>query len=106
MKFIHVSKMMNTKLISDSVSLVKYIQVSKMMNKKLMSDSASILKCIHHYMWIQAHVRFSLLGEMHTGELDDEHKFHVRLFLHIEMHTGAYKLMSDSVSIMKCIQFS
>ena len=53
-------------------------------------------------MWIQAHVRFSLLGEMHTGELDDEHKFHVRLFLHIEMH----KLMSDSVSIVKCIQFS
>ena len=87
---------MNTKLISDSVSLVKFIQMSKMMNKKLISDSASILKCL------QVH----LPGEMHTGELDDDYKAHVRLFLHIEMHTGAYKLMSDSVSIMKCIQFS
>ena len=38
---------MNTKLMSDSVSLVKFIKVSKIMNSKLMSDFVFLVKCIH-----------------------------------------------------------
>ena len=38
--------MMNSKLMSDSVSIVKYIQVGKVMSMKLMTDSVSLVKCI------------------------------------------------------------
>ena len=44
MKYIPVSKMMNSKLMLDSV---KCIHVSiKMMNTKLMTDSVSLVKCL------------------------------------------------------------
>ena len=85
-----MSKKMNTKLMSDSVFLVKCLQVSKMMNTKLMLDSVSLVKCtqVCKIMNIKL-VSDCLHSEMHTGELDDELRAHVTLCVPSEIHLSS-----------------
>ena len=58
-----MSEMMNTKLMSDSVFILKCILVSKIMNIRLLSDSGSIANA---YRCVQADFRLYSPSEMHS----------------------------------------
>ena len=63
--------MMNTKLMSDSVSLVKRIQVSNIMNTKLKSDSVFLVKIIKVSKMMNTKFMSDCLhSEMHTSHYD------------------------------------
>ena len=89
-KGLQVSKMMNTKLMLDSVSLVKCTQVCKIMNIKLMSDSVSLVKLIKVSKMMNIKFMSDCFhSEMHTGELDDELRAHVTICVPSEIHLSS-----------------